>query len=242
MVLASVGTWLQHFHSPVLYVLCGALVLAETGLFIGFFFPGETAALAGGAWASLGHGNVVLMVVVIVGCAIAGNLSGYEIGKRVGPWLVDHRPLRGRQGVAKAEHFVVRYGGPGVFFGRWVAIVRALVPGIAGMSGMGYRPFVVWSVIGGAAWGTCYVLVGYAVGAAYSSVASKVGLYGLVVVGVVVVAVVVRHLVRRRRHRDLHRQAGPGAAAGDVPPSSPAAPAESPPGPDTAAVNRDSSP
>jgi len=200
-VLASVGTWLQHFHGPLVYVLCGGLVLAETGLFVGFFFPGETAALVGGALASVGRVNVVVMVAVIVGCAIGGNLMGYQVGKLVGPWLVRHRPLRGRAGVGKAEQLVARYGGPGVFLGRWVAVARALVPGVAGMSGMGYASFVVFNVIGGLTWGTAYVLIGYSAGDAYGSIATRIGLYSLSVVAVVVVLVVAWLILRRRRRR-----------------------------------------
>lgn len=209
-MLASVGTWIQHFHGPVVYLLCGALVLAEVALLLGFFFPGETAALAGGAWASLGHGNVAVMAVVVVGCAIAGNFIGYEVGKLAGPWLMRHPPLRGRPGAARAERLVARYGGPGVFLGRWVAIVRALVPGIAGLSGMGYRTFAVFTVLGGLAWGTAYVMIGYAAGTAYGSLATRIGLYALALVAVVVVAVVVGSVSRRRRHR-VRRE----GAAGD---------------------------
>jgi membrane-associated protein len=201
-VLASVGTWLEHFHGPVVYLLCGGLVLAETGLFVGFFFPGETAALAGGALASLGRVNVVFMVLVVVGCAIAGNLLGYEVGKLIGPWLMRHWPRRGRSGVSKAEQLVARYGGPGVFLGRWVAVIRALVPGLAGMSGMGYPTFVFFTVIGGITWGTAYVFIGYAAGTAYSAVATRIGLYALAVVGVVVLLVAVKFVRRRRRRRN----------------------------------------
>ncbi len=203
MVLASVGTWLEHFHGPVVYLLCGVLVFAEVGLFIGFFFPGETAALAGGAIASLGHANLFVVLVVVVGCAVVGNLLGYEVGKWLGPWLVAHRPLRGRARVRRAEDLVARYGAPAVFFGRWVAIVRALIPGLAGMSRMAYRTFVVFTVVGGISWGATYVLVGYAAGTAYSHVAAQVGVYSLAVVGVVIVAVVLLVVVRHRHRRSL---------------------------------------
>ncbi len=198
-MLASVGTWLEHFHGPVVFLLCGGLVLAEVGLLIGFFFPGETAALAGGALASLGRVNVLAMALVVVGCAFAGNLLGYEVGKLVGPWLAAHRPLRGRNTVPRAERLVARYGGPGVFLGRWVAVIRSLVPGVAGMSAMGYAKFVLFSMVGAVTWGTAYVFIGYAVGTAYGEVARRVGLCASAVVGVVLLVVVLRLLVRRRR-------------------------------------------
>ena len=202
-ISTAVQHWLQHFNGPVVYILCGLLVFAEAAVLLGFVIPGETAALAGGALASLGHVNVGLMLVVVVVAAIGGDSVGYEIGKVLGPWLVRHRPLRGHRGVAKAEELISRHGGPAVFLGRWVALARALVPGVSGMSGMHYPTFFAFNAIGGITWGATFVLVGYAAGNAYASVAAKIGLYALIVVAVVVAAVVAWMLVRRRRRRHL---------------------------------------
>ena len=200
-MLASVGTWIEHFHGPVVYLLCGLLVFGEAAVLIGFVIPGETAALAGGAIASLGHANIVVMLLVIVGCAIVGDSVGYEVGKVLGPWLVEHRPLRGRPGIRKAEQLISRFGGPAVFLGRWVALARALVPGISGMSGMRYPVFLFFNALGGIAWGTTFVMVGYAAGTAYSRVATRIGTYSLAVVGVFVVVLAVWIVVHRRRRR-----------------------------------------
>jgi len=197
--LASVSSWLEHFHGPVAYLVVGSLVFAETGLFIGFFFPGETAALVGGALASLHYVNLGVMLCVVVGLAIAGNAVGYHIGKLVGPWLLSHRPLRGHNGIRRAEAFVAQRGGPGVFLGRWVAVVRALVPGIAGMSGMNYGTFMVFTVIGGVTWGATYVMVGFAAGTTYGAVARTVGLYSVAVLGAVIVAGLVWLAIRRHQ-------------------------------------------
>jgi membrane protein DedA with SNARE-associated domain len=200
-VLASIGTWLQHFHGPVVYLLCGALVFGEAAVLLGFVVPGETAALAGGAIASLGHANIVLMLVVVIGCAIAGDSTGYEVGKVLGPWLLEHRPLKNYPGVRKAEDLIARFGGPAVFLGRWIALARALVPGISGMSGMRYTVFLFFNALGGIAWGTTFVMIGYAAGAAYSKVARRIGTYSLAVVGAVVLGLVIWTIVRRRRKK-----------------------------------------
>ena len=200
-MLASIGTWLQHFHGPVVYVLCGVLVFAEAAILLGFVIPGETAALAGGAIASLGHANIVVMLVIIIGCAIAGDSTGYEVGKVLGPWLLEHRPLKRYPGVKKAEALIARFGGPAVFLGRWVALARALVPGIAGMSGMRYPVFLLFNALGGIVWGTTFVMVGYAAGTAYGTIARRIGLYSLAVLGVLVLALAVWIVVRRRRRR-----------------------------------------
>ena len=196
-MLATIGTWLQHFHGPVVYLLCGALVFGEAAVLLGFVIPGETAALAGGAIASLGHASIAVMLVVVIGSAVAGDSTGYEVGKVLGPWLLEHRPLKSHAGVRKAEELIARFGGPAVFLGRWVALARALVPGISGMSGMRYPVFLLFNVLGGITWGSTFVMVGYAAGAAYGRIASRIGIYSLVVVGVLVVALAIWVLARR---------------------------------------------
>jgi membrane protein DedA with SNARE-associated domain len=211
-----VGSWLEHFHGPTVYVLCGLLVFAEAAVLLGFVIPGETAALIGGALASLHHVDLVIILVVIIACAIAGDSVGYEVGKHLGPWLLEHRPLRGHAGVRRGQELLARFGGPAVFLGRWVALARALVPGLAGMSGMRYRTFLLFNALGGIVWGTTFVLIGYAAGQSYAAVAKTVGTYSLIIVGAVVAAVVVYVLIRRRRERrewggDEHESGKPQA-------------------------------
>ena len=140
---------MEHFHGPVAYVVCGLLVFGEAAVLLGFVIPGETAALIGGVLASLHHVNLILMLVVVVACAIVGDSVGYEVGKVLGPWLVERRPLRGHPGVNRGQALLARRGGPAVFLGRWVALARALVPGLSGMSGMRYRTFLAYNAMGG---------------------------------------------------------------------------------------------
>jgi len=196
---SSVTSWLEHFTGPVAYVVCGLLVFGEAAVLLGFVIPGETAALAGGVLASLHHVNLVVMIVVVVAAAVVGDSVGYEVGKLLGPWLLERRPLRGRPGVRKGEALIARYGGPAVFLGRWVALARALVPGLTGMSGMRYRTFLAFNAAGGIVWGTTFVVIGYVAGTSYTAVASRVGAYALVIAGVVVLALVAVVLRRRRR-------------------------------------------
>ena len=109
------------------------------------------------------------MVVVIIVGAIVGDSVGYEVGKLLGPWLLEHRPLRGKPGVHRGQDLLARRGGPAVFLGRWLALARALVPGLAGMSGMSYRTFLAYNTAGGIVWGTTFVLIGYVAGTSYAA-------------------------------------------------------------------------
>lgn len=208
------GSWLEHFHGPLAYVVCGLLVFGEAAVLLGFVIPGETAALIGGVLASLHHVDLVLILVVIIVGAIVGDSVGYEVGKILGPWLLEHRPLRGHPGVRRGQELLARFGGPAVFLGRWVALARALVPGLSGMSGMRYRTFIVYNAAGGIAWGTTFVLIGYGAGTSYTKVASTVGIYSLVILAGVVAAVVAYIVVRRRReHRKWGGPTAPGGGA-----------------------------
>jgi membrane-associated protein len=203
MALASIATWLEGFHgNPVVYVLCGLLVFGEAGVLLGFVIPGETAALMGGVVCSFGGANLIVMIIVIVGCAIAGDSTGYEVGKHLGPWLMEHRPLKGNAGVRKAQELIIRFGGPAVFLGRWVALARALVPGVTGMSGMRYRTFLVYNAAGGIIWGTTFVVLGYVLGRQFNKVLNTASTVSYVIIGVVVAAAIAFFVYRKvREHR-----------------------------------------
>ncbi len=145
----GVTGWLLHFHGPTAYALVGFLAFAEAALLVGFFIPGETAVVIGGVLAGLGAVNLGVMIVVVVVCAIVGDSVGFEVGKRAGPCLLERRPLKGNAGVRRTVGMLEHYGGPAVFLGRFVAFARALIPGLAGMSGLRYRVFLFYNALGG---------------------------------------------------------------------------------------------
>jgi membrane-associated protein len=210
----GVSGWLLHFHGPTAYALVGFLAFAEAALMVGFFIPGETAVVIGGVLAGLHAVNLGVMIAVVVVCAIVGDSVGFEVGKRSGPWLLERRPLKGNGAVRRTMAMLEHYGGPAVFFGRFVAFARAIIPGLAGMSGLRYRVFLLFNAMGGVVWGIGYTLLGFVVGLSFQRILTRVGLWSIAVVaGVVVVAIVVRWLVRRRERRRTASQLGDG----DVP-------------------------
>lgn len=182
------------------YSLIALLVFGEAALFIGFVLPGETAVLLGGFLASQGHLGIVSLIVVVVLSAVVGDSVGYEVGKHLGPRILRLRMLRSHQDrLGSAQAALRRRGGPAVFLGRWTAFFRAVMPGLAGLSLMRYRTFLVWNALGGLAWGVTFSLVGYFAGASYQKVASSIGEGAAVVVAAVVVVAVVAWRIRRRR-------------------------------------------
>jgi membrane-associated protein len=200
----------------VVYVLVGLLVFGEAAVFIGFVLPGETAVVLGGVLASRREIDLRVLIVLVAVCAIVGDTVGYEVGRHYGSRVLAWRPLRRHERrLDTARAFLRERGGSAVFLGRWTAFLRAVMPGLAGVSHMPYRRFIVWNALGGIAWGTTFCLVGYLAANSYEVVAKRIGTGGaLVTVGLVVVALVVWH-VRRRRSERASAESEPDAVAGD---------------------------
>ncbi len=202
----SVGAWL--------YVIAGLLAFAEAAILVGMVLPGETALLVAGVFCQRGTLNLWVMIPVAVLCAIAGDSVGFEFGRKYGPRL-----RRARLGVWVGEHrwaavdgFLHRHGGKAVLIGRLTALFRALVPSMAGMSGMRYRTFLVWNVAGGLIWAPGCVLLGYAFSSALDTIGSYLTWAPLAVLAVVAAGYGALHLRKRR----LERAEGESYAAADA--------------------------
>src|SRR4051812_21941404 len=136
------------------YAIIAALVFGEAAVFIGFVLPGETAVLLGGFLASQSHLNIAVLCVLVVVAAIMGDSVGYEVGRLFGPRVVRWRLLdRHGSHLERARAMLRDRGGPAVFLGRFTAFFRAVMPGLAGLSMMRYRRFLLWNALGGATWG-----------------------------------------------------------------------------------------
>ncbi len=206
----SIINWLWGLSGAVLYAVVAALVFAEDALFVGFVVPGETAAVLGGVLASQGRLSVYWLGLVVTLAAIAGDSAGYFIGRRLGPGVLDVRVLRRRRDrVEKAQALIRRWGPQAVFFARFAAFLRALMPTLAGVSRMSYRRFFLFNVLGGVLWGVGYTLLGFFAGAAYEQVQSAVGgVVAAVLAAVVVTALVVWRVRRHRRGSCEHGNSG----------------------------------
>jgi membrane protein DedA with SNARE-associated domain len=142
----------------------------------------------------------VWLVIIVVLAAILGPLVGYEIGRRMGDRLFAARALRRIPGgVDRARSTLQAKGGAGVLIGRFVAILRALVPAAAGAAQVPYRTFLIFNAIGGIIWGVGYCLLGYLAGSAYVAVEKKVGAGLAVAITALGLAAVAAWAVRRHR-------------------------------------------
>ncbi|MGC4819544.1 DedA family protein [Micromonospora sp. DT63] len=189
---------------PVLVLVLAFLLPAlEASTFLGLVVPGEVAVLVGGVVAHSGRLPLWAVVVVALAGAVLGDQVGFLVGRRYGRRLLNRAPRRFvRSGeVRHAFDLIRRRGAAAVVFGRWAAALRALVPGLAGMSGIPRRTFTVANVAGGALWAAAVAVLGYLAGASYGLLERRLGLGGEVLLAVVALVIVARIWGGRRAAR-----------------------------------------
>jgi membrane protein DedA with SNARE-associated domain len=220
--VGSVISGLIQLRGWAAYGVIAALVFGETAVFLGFVLPGEAAVVLGGVLASRGHLSLGTLSGVVVAAAIAGPFVGYEIGKRMGDRLFATKTLqRVPGGTDRAVAALRSRGGLAVLAGRFVAIVRALMPAAAGAARVRYRTFAFFNVAGGIIWGVGYCLLGYLAGSAYQVVERRIGAGLAVAVAAGLLAAAAVWVVRRHRRLARTVAGGLGAAAAVAVPLSP---------------------
>ena len=201
MLVAALADVIGEVASPWGYFLLFGLCVGESSAFIGLFVPGETALLLAGVLCHQGRLSLpVAMAVAVAGAAI-GDSIGYEVGRHLGPRILRTRLGQrvGQERWERARAYLRQRGGRAVFLGRFVGVLRALVPAVAGDARLPYGRFLVWNVAGALVIAPGTILIGYLAGDAYQKVEGVLGPATLALAAALVVGVVVRHQVRKRR-------------------------------------------
>jgi len=207
-----------------------AILFAETGLLIGFFFPGDSLLFLAGVAASpvadsiFGDGTKISLAGLLIGaplCAIAGAQLGHLLGARYGRRMFDKpdSKLFKREYVEKAEYYFEKFGpAKAVVLARFIPIVRTFLNPVAGMLGMPARQFLLWNIVGAVLWTDGVLLIGYLLAQQiYDAIGDKIDHYILPVVALVVLISVLPILIEIIRDRRAKKAAGsvdkPEAAA-----------------------------
>jgi len=142
------------------------IVFAESGLFFGFFLPGDSLLFTAGLLASQGHFNVFILWVGCMVAAIVGDSVGYAFGKRLGLRLLTKEDsfFFRKEHIHKTEAFYAKYGKKTIVLARFVPIVRTFAPILAGVGRMEYRTFLSYNVFGGVLWSTLLIFLGFGLG------------------------------------------------------------------------------
>lgn len=139
------------------------IIFAETGLLVGFFLPGDTLLLSAGIFAAQGKLPLIPTLILVIFASIAGNIVGYEIGKRNGKKLFKKSDgiFFRREYITRAENFYKNHGGKTILFARFIPVVRTFAAVVAGVGEMKISTFMFYNVIGGFLWGGLVTLFGY---------------------------------------------------------------------------------
>lgn len=189
------------------YAGIAGIVFAESGLFFGFFLPGDSLLFTAGFLASQGYLNIWILVPLITISAILGDSVGYWFGNKVGPmifkksdsfWFSGERAL-------DAERFFEKHGAKSLILARFIPAVRTFTPIVAGVARMDYKTFLTYNIIGGVLWGAGVPILGYFLG----SVIPGVDRYILPIIGVIVVISLIPLALEWLKHvrdkgRDIH--------------------------------------
>ncbi|MGI9020258.1 MAG: bifunctional DedA family/phosphatase PAP2 family protein [Solirubrobacterales bacterium] len=191
----------SEFFGEWTYLLAGLLAFLETGAFVGLVVPGETFVILAGAVAGQGATDIYITIAIVWFSAWAGDTTSFFIGRRLGRgFILRHGPkLRiDEQRFEQVEGYFQRHGGKTILIGRFIGLVRALAPFVAGSSGMEYRAFVPYSVLGTGLWAATFSALGYLGSRSIEQIADVAGrgvfLFGITAVAVVAMVLTIRFL------------------------------------------------
>jgi len=142
------------------------IIFAETGLFFGFFFPGDSLLFTAGIFASQGYLSIEILIIGCIIAAIAGDSVGYWSGKKYGRKLFDRDSgfFFKKKRLRDAEIFYEKHGKFTIIIARFVPIIRTFAPIVAGIGKMHYRTFISYNIFGGVVWVSAMLLLGYFLG------------------------------------------------------------------------------
>ncbi len=153
--------------------LVALIIFAETGLFVGFFLPGDSLLFVTGmliaqhqAPFASDPANLFYWIILIAACGVIGNFVGYWFGKKSGPLLFERRDtlLFKKRHLVQAHEFFEKRGGSAIILARFLPIVRTFAPIVAGVVNMDRKKFFFFNILGSVAWVGSMILTGYALG------------------------------------------------------------------------------
>jgi membrane protein DedA with SNARE-associated domain len=160
------------------YALVGVMAFLETGAFVGLIAPGEFTVIVGGVIAGQGTISVILLLGIVWLCCVLGDTASFFVGRRLGRSFLERHGPRFKithERLEKVDEYFAKHGGKTILIGRFIGVVRAVAPFTAGASGLRYRSFLPFSIIGTGLWGSFYTLLGYFFYRSFDKVAGYAG-------------------------------------------------------------------
>lgn len=160
------------------------IVFLESGLLVGFFFPGDSLLFTAGFLASQGFLDIGILILGCFIFAVLGDSIGYYIGSKLGPKLFtkENSLLFNKKHLDRAQGFYDKHGGKTIILARFIPVIRAFAPVVAGAGKMNYKRFVIFNLVGGVLWAIGVTSAGYYLG----SLIPDVDKYLLPIVGAII--------------------------------------------------------
>lgn len=196
-----------------LYLLL-AIIFAETGLFIGFFLPGDSLLFVAGIYSedlcrSFFDLPFVVIMFLIATAGVLGNMVGFWFGKKSGPILFKKKDtfFFRKKHLHQAHDFFVKYGGGAIFFARFLPIIRTFAPIVAGMVGMDGKKFMFFNIIGSFSWVFSMMLAGHYLDKAFPNLKNHLELIILVIVVITTLPVLIKVVFGKAKQQHAHTPA-----------------------------------
>jgi len=193
---------------PWTYALVAAAAFLETGAFVGLVAPGETAVIVAGVIAGQGEIDLLPLIGIVWLSCVLGDVASFFLGRRLGrDFLVRHGPKLkiDSERLHKVESYFDRHGGKTILIGRFIGLVRAVAPFVAGASGLRFGRFLPFSVIGCGLWATLFTVLGFLFYRSFDRVAAVAG-QATLAFGIIVALVVGGVMTYRRLRREDERR------------------------------------
>jgi membrane-associated protein len=185
------------------------IIFAESGLFFGFFFPGDSLLFTAGFLASQGYLNIYWLTILCFVAAVLGDSFGYWFGKKIGPKIFTREDsfFFHKKHVTRAKYFYEVHGNKTIILARFIPIVRTFVPIVAGVGSMKYKNFIIYNLIGGFIWVSSMVLGGYFLGQLIPN-ADRYALWIVILIMVVSVLPMLSNVIKKSREKNVDGMTG----------------------------------
>lgn len=185
------------------YIGLFIIIFAESGLFFGFFFPGDSLLFTAGVLAAQGSLDIYILLPLLCIAAVLGDSAGYAFGKKVGPAIFKRQDslLFHKKHIERAKLFYERYGAKTIILARFTPVVRSFAPILAGVGNMRYATFLFYNVIGGLLWSVGLTLLGFFLGRAIPDIDR----YLLFILAIIIVASIAPSLIQIWREYKKNR-------------------------------------
>lgn len=187
------------------YAVLAIIIFAETGLLLGFFLPGDSLLVTAGLFAGKGDLDIAVLFILLSFMAIAGDATGYWIGRATGPRIFKREKslFFAKDHLLRAKAFYEKHGGKTIIFARYMPIIRTFVPAIAGVGEMPYARFAFFNIIGGVVWVGSMLGIGYFLGRSIPNIEDKLH----IVIGVIILLSILPGIIQylRSRKGQVHR-------------------------------------